>query len=91
MTSQRKKALIVASYKGRVGRFDGFVELNIGQRPNGHPTGIGHYRRTLLAPSGMEAEAGAGAMLAACRLAGLTAVAAYYAGVNARTQSAKSR
>ena len=32
------------------------------------------------------AEAGAGAMLVACRLAGLSALEAYYAGVRARVQ-----
>jgi hypothetical protein len=36
--------------------------------------------RTLLAPLGGGAEAGAGAMLVACRLAGLSALEAYYAG-----------
>ena len=43
--------------------------------------------RTLLAPWGYEgAEAGAGAMLVACRLAGLSALEGHYAGLNACAQ-----
>jgi hypothetical protein len=48
---------------------------------------FGHDQRTLLAPFGIEgAEAGAGAMLVACRLAGLSALVAYYAGVDTAAQ-----
>ena len=43
-------------------------------------------QRTLLAPEMGHAGAGAGAMLVACRLAGLSALEAYYAGVRARAQ-----
>ena len=43
--------------------------------------------RPLLAPSGPKgAEAGAGAMLVACRLAGLSALEGHYAGLNAGAQ-----
>jgi hypothetical protein len=46
-----------------------------------------HGERTLLAPLGMEhAEAGASAMLVACRLAGLSALGGHYAGLNTLRQ-----